>query len=367
MSWKDMINRLPAAFLLAVIGYAGLPLSPVRAAQDAVILMYHHVDIATPRTTSTAPSQVAAHLDYLAQENFNVLPLLDVLRAIEAGIEVPDKTVVLTFDDGYVSVYESALPLLKDRDWPFTVFVSTDYVDGGFGAYLTWDQLRELTKHRATIGNHTRSHAHLIRREARESTDAWQLRVRGEIADAGQRLADELGDAVIPILAYPYGEYDTDVKKIAADLGLLALGQHSGAVGPESDLLAIPRYPVATGYDELVDFSLRVYSHALPITPLVDTRYVLGGSDAQPALRLEILPGDFRISELACYATGQGIMDLTWENDDQRVAIVQPRQPLNAARTKFNCTAPSASESGVYYWYSYLWIKRNEDGTWFAE
>ena len=353
--------------LVAVAMNAGLLTPSADAAEDAVILMYHHVDSTTPAATSTTPEKFAAQLDYLQQEDFSVMPLLDVLQTIERDGELPDRTAVITFDDGYVSVYDTAMPMLAERGWPFTVFVSTDYVDGGYGAYLTWDQLRELSDHGATMGNHTRSHAHLVRRETGESPGEWQQRIGDEIGTAGQRLLDELGDAAISVLAYPYGEFNSDVKAIASDLGLYALGQHSGAAGRESDLLAIPRYPVATGYDELVDFSLRAYSRALPATPLDNPSHVLDGSDARPSLRIEVLPGDFRVSELACYATGQGIMDLTWEGDGQRIALVQSRQAINAGRTKFNCTAPSASENGVYYWYSYLWIKSYEDGTLPAE
>jgi peptidoglycan/xylan/chitin deacetylase (PgdA/CDA1 family) len=359
-----MTSRLLAVIVVATISPAGPMMSEARAAEDAVILMYHHVDSTTPPATSITPEKFTAHLDYLARENFTVLPLLEVLRSIEAGNQLPEKTVVLTFDDGYDSVYETALPLLSDRGWPFTVFVSTDYIDGGFGSYLTWDQLRELAANGATLGNHTRTHAHLVRQAADESMDEWRQRVEEEISGAGERLAAELGDAAIPVLAYPYGEYDTTVKEITETLGLLALGQHSGAIGPHSDLLAGPRYPLATGYDELVDFSLRVYSHALPASPLDDESHVLDENDVRPTLRLEILPGDFRVTELACYATGQGVMDLTWEGDDQRIVSVRPRLPINAGRTKFNCTAPSASENGIYYWYSYLWIKKNDDGTW---
>jgi hypothetical protein len=181
---------------------------------------------------------------------------------------------------------------------------------------------------------------------------------------AGERLDAELGDAAIPVLAYPYGEYDTTVKEIAGALGLFALGQHSGATGPRSDLLAAPRYPLATGYDGLDDFALRVHSRALPARPVDEERHILADGEPQPTLRLEISAGDFRIAELACYASNQGLMDLAWESGDRQIVSVRPRQPLNAGRTKFNCTAPSASENGVYYWYSYLWIKKNDDGTW---
>ena len=88
-----MINRLLTSILLAAIGHAGPALSLAHSAEDAVILMYHHVDTSTPPATSTTPEQFAAHLDYLARENFTVLPLLDVLTAIKSGLELPEKTV----------------------------------------------------------------------------------------------------------------------------------------------------------------------------------------------------------------------------------------------------------------------------------
>ncbi len=329
--------------------------------------MYHHVDSAAPPSTSITPKRFATHLDYLEQEEFIVRPLLEVLEALRDGAVLAEKTIVLTFDDGYVSVLDNALPLLRQRGWPFTVFVTTDYADQDYGSFLDWDQIRRLVENGATVGNHTRTHPHLIRRMAGESEREWQQRVRGEIVEAGQRIASEIGAAAIPVLAYPYGEYDTAIKETVADLDLFALGQHSGAAGPQSDLFAVPRFPVASGYDELDDFALRVHARALPTHVAGRERHILDAEESQPALRLEILPGDFRAADLACYATAQGAMDLTWNSADFDEVVVRPRQPLGIGRTKFNCTAPSVSESGVYYWYSYLWMKKNENGSWYEE
>ena len=364
-----MINdtRLLAALVLVLIGSVFLPQRIAYAADSAVILMYHHVDRETPRSTSVTPEQFATHLDYLAQEGFTVRPLLEILEAVKTGSKLAAKTVVLTFDDGYVSVLENALPLLRERNWPFTVFVSTDFVDQAYGGYLNWNQLRRLADNGATIGNHTRTHAHLIRRADDESAPEWRRRIHGQISDAGQRIDSELGDAAIPVLAYPYGEYDTSLKEIAQQLDLFALGQHSGAVGPQSDLLAVPRFPISTGYDGRDDFALRVNSRALPARSLDRERHVLDAGESRPALRLGITPGDFRIEDLACYASNQGVMDLSWAGDERHEVVARPRQPLQPGRTKFNCTAPSATESGIYFWYSYLWMKKNDDGSWYAE
>lgn len=361
-------TRLVTAFVLMLISYVGLSPRLAYAADSAVILMYHHVDWDTPQSTSVTPDRFAAHLDYLAQEGFRIRPLLEVLESVKTGSELAEKTVVLTFDDGYISVLENALPLLRDRNWPFTVFVSTEFVDKDYRAYLSWDQLRQLADNGGTIGNHSRTHTHLVRRADNESVQAWQQRVRDEIIDAGERIGAELGDAAIPVFAYPYGEYDTSVKEIVQQLGLFALGQHSGAVGLQSDLLAVPRFPIATGYDELDDFELRVHSRTLPALILGRESHILDAGESQPPLRLRITPGDFRADALVCYASNQGVMDLrSWTRDERLEVVARPVQPLRPGRTRVNCTAPSTTESGVYYWFGYLWMKKNSDGSWYAE
>jgi len=356
-----------AVLLLVLTIVSGTTQRLAYAADGAAVLVYHHVDSETPRSTSVTPERFSEHLDYLARHGFTVSPLLDVLESIQTGQAIAAKTVVLTFDDGYVSVLENAAPLLRDRGWPFTVFVSSDYVDQSYGGYLNWDQLRQLAGDGATIGNHTRTHAHLVRRDTDESASVWRQRVRTEITDAGQRIADELGDAAIPVLAYPYGEYDVSVKEVTRELGLFAVGQHSGAIGPQSDLLAAPRYPIATGYDALEDFELRVNSRALPVQILGSERHLVDAAETRPTLALTLTAGGYRAGELACYASNQGVMNLSPADDNPQTIMVRPRQPLRAGRTKYNCTAPSASEPGVYYWYSYLWIKKNDDGSWYSD
>ncbi len=96
-------------------------------------------------------------------------------------------------------------------------------------------------------------------------------------------------------------------------------------------------------------------------------RHLVDAEETQPTLTLRLEDGDYRAGELACYASSQGLMNLRWADDSRQEVTVQPRQPLRAGRTKYNCTAPSASEPGVYYWYSYLWIRRNDDGSWYAD
>lgn len=139
---------------------------PACAAEDvnepstdhAVVLVYHHVSEETPPSTSVSPEQFAAHLDFLAREGFNVWPLSRILEHLQNGRKLPARTVALTFDDAYRSVYTHALPMLRSRNFPFTIFVTTDYIDGKSRLYLSWEQLREMTSQGAEIGNHSLSH-----------------------------------------------------------------------------------------------------------------------------------------------------------------------------------------------------------------
>lgn len=345
--------------LAACAGRAG-------AAENAVILMYHHVADSTPSSTSVTPARFREHMSYLADHGFRVAPLLDVLRAIEAGRPVPQNTVVITFDDGYESVLGAALPELERRGWPFTVFVNTDAIDDSYSGYLSWDELRRLAASGATIGNHTRTHAHLVRRLDGEGAADWARRVRGEIDGARERLVAEIGDAYVPVLAYPYGEFDARLTAIVDSLGMFGLGQQSGAVGPPTDLLAAPRFPESTGYDSLDEFARRIRSRALPVRYVTEPARVVENPKARPALELELGRGDFRADGLACYASRQGRIAVEWLDEAARRVRVRATEALGVGRTKYNCTAPSTSESGVFYWFSHLFMVKQADGHWYS-
>ena len=359
---RSRIGRRLAQAALALVAWAGT----ADAAEHAVILEYHHVGTDTPAATSVTPATFEAHLDYLADNGFHVWPVSRVLGHLERDKPLPEDTVALTFDDAYASVYQEVYPRLRERGWPFTVFVSTDYIDEDYGGYMSWDQLREVAENGGELGNHSRSHPHLIRRKAGETEAQWRKRAVAEIRHAQKRLEEETGGAV-GVFAYPFGEFTAELTAVAGELGFYGVGQQSGAVGAVSDLRAAPRFPMAGGYADLDRFATKVNSRPLPVTVLSPDSRILGPKKDRPALRLRLGEGDFRAAGLACYASGQGRMDLTWVDKEAGVAEVRPREPLGPGRSKYNCTAPSASEAGVYYWYSHLWMKRAEDGGWYPE
>ena len=357
MTWKiSLYSRALALLILLSCSLAAQP--------NAVILVYHHVAESTPASTSVSPALFQQHLDYLHEHDYQVLPLAQIVEALLNSSELPERAVAITFDDAALSIYSEAAPRLRARGWPFTIFANSNYIDGDYGNYLSWQQLRELEADGARIANHGAEHDHLVRRRSGESELQWAERVRADIEQAQQRLAAEL-EHPLDYFAYPYGEFDADVEAIIEDLAIVAFGQQSGAIGPYSDLQQLPRFPMAASYAKLGSFAEKIRTRALPVAEVLEpASRVLGANAAAPKLRLLLAEGDYQRQQLRCYLAGQDAPSLTWQQD---LLTIQAQQPLRSGRSKFNCTAPARAGGGVYYWYSYLWLQKRRDGSWYSE
>ena len=147
----------------------------------AVVLLYHHVSDSTPAITSVTPKQFEQQLQFIEQNGFQVWPLPKIIKHLSNDLSLPDKTVAITFDDSYQSVFTEAFPRLQKRKWPFTIFVSTDAVDQQFKYHTSWDQLRTMAASGATIANHSTTHRHLLIRLKNESQLQWRQRIEQDI------------------------------------------------------------------------------------------------------------------------------------------------------------------------------------------
>lgn len=357
-----MRGRLALVLLFGVLSAPQL-----WAADHAAILLYHHVSDDTPASTSVTPETFRRHLAYLDTNGFTVLPLERILQSLADGKPLPDKTVAITFDDAYRSVLDNAAPLLKARGWPFTVFVATQAIDAGYHHYLDWDELHKLMDAGAEIENHSYSHAHLVRRHAGETLPQWRARVEDDIRMAQRQIKEHLG--VDPkLFSYPFGEYTAELQKVVDALGLLGIAQQSGAVGRGFNRLAVPRYPMATHFADMERFAVSVNSRPLPVRDIsAGPEVQTAGDTARYRFVFDLVPGDYRPAALGCYTSEGERLALSREERDgvTRVSLTLPQ--WGAGRRKINCTAPSARERGVFYWYSQLWLVKQADGTWYAE
>jgi peptidoglycan/xylan/chitin deacetylase (PgdA/CDA1 family) len=348
-------------FIKIVLGWFVF-LSVQTTAVAAVILQYHNVSDTAPASTSTRVELFEQHLAYLAEHDFTVMPLPELISQLQGGQALPDKTVAITFDDGYRSVYDTAFARLKQYGFAFTVFVNSAPIEQGLSEFVTWDELAQMAQAGGSIANHTKTHPFMVRQQAGETNKQWRERIEREVTGAEQAIKKATGES-LKLLAYPYGEFDYKLKKLLQTLGYVGLGQHSGAVDARSDFLALPRFPMGGDYAKLESFITKVQTRPLPIKArtlyrhknLLNEPVVPAGS--RPQVRLTLAHKKLAAG-LTCYYRGQ---ELPLERDGAHITIT-PKQGLAPGRSRFNCTA--RAEDGRYYWYSQPWFVTDEEGQW---
>lgn len=328
-------------------------------ANNAVILQYHHVADDTPAITSTRPNIFAEHLAYIAK-NFNVLPLFDVVNALRQGKPVPANTIVITFDDGYENIYSNAHPLLKSYGFPYTVFVNPPAI-GQSPKQLTWEHIAVMTNEGVTFANHTLDHLHLLARLPSEDETKWLARVLQNITTAEAQLTAKVGYS-LKYLAYPFGEFSTVLKDQLVDLGYTGFAQHSGGIASFSDFGALPRFPAGGRYASLNTLKTKMHSLAFPVVTNTITDPVVTPTMPETML-LGVDNSDFYTSQIGCFFQGERLQVVTETVEGKaKVGVYLPEEwPLG--RSRVNCTAPSKTQKGRFYWYSQPFFKARKDGT----
>lgn len=335
--------------------------SPGAVRSSGIVLQYHHVANDTPPVTSISPDQFREHMEYLKENNYTIWPLDRLVNAVRDGEPVPDRTVTITFDDAYLNIYTNGFDILKEFGWPFTIFVSTEFIGTNKTQYLTWQQLEEMQNAGALIENHTHSHTHLLRKLDGESDADWKARIRSEILTAEEAIEENLGTSST-LFAYPYGEYNDEILEIVEDLGYTGFGQQSGPIGPNSDFLALPRFPMSGRYATMDTVTTKLDTLPLPVANS-EVEPLLPLSETRPSLTLHFTRDDLRFNQLVCYGPSETTA-LTRQDDTTFVA--RAKNPVPVGRSRYNCTMPVKGENR-FYWYSQLWIRRNPDGSWYPE
>jgi len=318
----------------------------------AVVLMYHRFGEDRYPSTNISTESFIQQLDFIEENGFKVWPLEKVVEYLRAKQPLPDKVVSITIDDAYLSVYQIAYPILQQRKMPFTIFVSTDYLDKGYSSYMSWDELKDMVQHGVAVGNHSTSHDHLIERHNDENYEAWLTRVAEEIFNAEYRIEQNTGYRTT-LYAHPYGEYNNVLAKYIGDLGYISFGQQSGPIGENSNFNALPRFPISDNYADMSAFKQKLYSLPMPIESISPKEVVTLLS--MPSVRVS-LSQDLKESKysLLCFASGQGAIHATWLNNTQ--FVVKAHKPFSLRRSRYNCTIRD-HKSNRFYWYSHLWIK----------
>ena len=337
--FKSMLTTL-----LVMIGFS---------TQAAVILQYHHVSALTPAITSVTSEQFRQQMQYLAENDFIVKPLSQVVHAIKSHQKIAPKTVVITFDDGYRSIAKTAHPILKEYGFPYTLFVSIEPIKAKYQEVMNWDELIALAKEGAEIANHSWGHEHLIRKLEGESAAQWLERIEDNILKTESEIALMTGQNH-KMLAYPYGEYNQAIESMLERNGFIGLGQQSGAAGHFSSLTALPRFPVAGVYADLESLKVKLHSLNMPILSQNISDPELTKGHWRPELKVTLDISDIYLHQMMCYVQGQGAKAPIWLSSNE--FSIRAQLDLPVGRSRYNCTVPSKSKAG-YYWFSQAWVR----------
>ncbi len=228
---------LRSCFLLTMTALA-LLFSP-GAREEAVILpilMYHDVGDAAPGKDRVTPEELRSDLLWLREAGYDPVTMGQVIAFVDEGAPLPDRPVVLSFDDGYYSAFDRVLPLLREAGAPMVLSVIAGSADefSAYGpgnarfAHLAWPQLRELAgSGLAELQNHSydlhrpRGGGWGCDRLPGESRGAYARRLASDVLRAQERIWTETGRQCA-VFTYPYGRYSEESEEILQELGFRA-------------------------------------------------------------------------------------------------------------------------------------------------
>ncbi|MHB8834313.1 MAG: polysaccharide deacetylase family protein [Candidatus Methylomirabilia bacterium] len=188
-----------------------IPLRPFRRGgltperyQTVPVLVYHQFAEKSTNRMTVSREAFAAQMEFLKVKGYRVVPLEHLVDFVDFRGQLPEKSVVITIDDGWRSTYDIAFPILKKYGYPATLFVYTQLVNGS-GKTLSWDQVREMSAQGLDVQCHTISHRNLALPQAQESADQYFTTIAREITESARTIEQKLGKRPT-ILAYPYGD-----------------------------------------------------------------------------------------------------------------------------------------------------------------
>lgn len=260
-----------AAIMLAVVGLPVLcgkavtAMAPVHSPIEMAVIMYHSVNSNPSKSGDyvITPDALRRDLEYLKNNNYNTVTMTQIIEFVHNGTELPEKPVMLTFDDGYYNNYLNAYPLLKEYNAKGVIsiigvetdkFSELDENNQNY-SHLTWEQIKEM---QASGLVEFQNHSYDMHssggggkrlgstRKQGESTEEYQAALENDIAKLQQRYTEMTGWTP-NTFTYPFGRISKESYPVVTKLGFAAsldvqARPYIVKSGEESCLFRIPRY-----------------------------------------------------------------------------------------------------------------------------
>ena len=264
LSRKSLLSALLILpLLLLLVGVVLMHSSP-----GVPVLNYHQVEQKNGNPLTLWPDQFEAQMAYLADEGYTTITIDEMMDALDHGTPLPEKPVIITFDDGYADNYEYAYPILKKYGFKATIFLIYDFTNA-YPNYLTWEQIDEMKQSGLIrFESHTMTHANLAELDSADE-------LRHEIADSHDLLSEKIGYDM-HYIAYPGGRVNPEIEEMTRAAGYRGgFTVHYGLSTPTEGRYQMDRIPIfGANMHTLTRFKLRL-AFAPLIAPLEDLRLTL--------------------------------------------------------------------------------------------
>ena len=219
------------------------------------ILGYHDLAENLPETAMRIhTSKFRKQMETIRQLGIKVITLDEFTAWKNGEKEIPKQAILITFDDGWKSVYTDAYPVLKELGFPFTVFLYKNYVDGG-GKALTTPMIEEMIGGGAAIGSHSVSHPYpvTIKNYRKKGPNEFDAYLRKEIGES-KRFLESKFPVKVTAYAYPGGFHTEEMPKLCEEFGYTQMftvvpGKVKRTLPDE----LLPRYIILGNYDKIFE------------------------------------------------------------------------------------------------------------------
>ncbi len=305
---------------------------------DALILIYHRFGEDKYPSTSVSLEDFEKQMKYLKENNYNVIRLSELVELLKEGKEIPDKTVVITIDDGYKSTMR-AFEILKKYNFPFTVFLYMEAI-GRYPDFLTPEDIEKLKEYGAEFGNHSYSHKNFGFIEDEEEFL--------EDLEKSERRFFEIFKEKPKFYAFPYGTYNRKIVKILKGRGYEALfTQDPTAVNEHTDLYLIPRQPVVGSWSRFENFKRNLNKEFLPVEKIFPEYGVLKKNPPEEAGVLLKFPERYENCEIY-------ISELGWVKTERKGKKVFskdiPKLKRSMNRIGVRCRNKETKRNAYIFW-----------------
>ena len=217
------------------------------------VLGYHDFSKTRKATEMLLPTATfRKQMEAIRDLGLNVITMHDFMAWKRGEQKIKDKSVVITIDDGWKSVYTDAYPILKEFKYPFTVFLYKNYVGGGASA-LTKKMIREMMEHGCSIGSHSVSHPYpsSVKQMRAKGANTYAGYLRKEMANS-KKFLDENFRINVKTYAYPCGFVTGEMLPVATEVGYEFLFTViPGKTTMTTSNFTIPRYIILGTHDNI--------------------------------------------------------------------------------------------------------------------